>query len=81
MGLASSFKDLVYYHHGGEYGRVQADMVLEEPRVLHLDLKEVKWRLSSAGSQEKALIPHWMELEHRDLACCIWFGQGFHASG
>jgi hypothetical protein len=56
-------------------------MVLEEPRVLHLDLKEVKWRLSSAGSQEKALIPHWMELEHRDLACCIWFGQGFHASG
>ena len=42
MGLASSFKDLVYYHHGGEYGRVQADMVLEEPRVLHLDLKAAR---------------------------------------
>ena len=32
------FRGLVYYHHGGKHGSVQADMVLEkEPRVLQLD--------------------------------------------
>ena len=31
-------------------------MVLEEPRVLHIDLKATKRRLSSTGGQEEALI-------------------------
>ena len=39
MGLAYPFRGLVYYHHGRKYGSMQADMVLEEPRILHLDLK------------------------------------------
>jgi hypothetical protein len=31
---------LVHYHHGGEHGRVHADMVLEmELRVPYLDLQ------------------------------------------
>jgi hypothetical protein len=27
-GLAYSFRDLVHYHHGGEHGGTQADVVL-----------------------------------------------------
>ena len=39
LGLAYSFRGSVHYHHGRKHGNVQADMVLEELRVLHLDLK------------------------------------------
>ena len=39
LGLAYSSRGPVYYHHGGKHGSVQADMVLEEPRVLHLGPK------------------------------------------
>ena len=59
LGLAYSFKGLVHYHHGErrwEHGSLQADLVLEEPRVLHLDAKATRRRLSSAGSQEEALL-------------------------
>jgi hypothetical protein len=45
LGLAYSFRDLVYYHHGGKHGGRQADMVLEEEqRILYHNL---------AGSREK----------------------------
>ena len=37
LELAYSFSGLVHYHHGGKHGNMQADMVLEELRVLHLD--------------------------------------------
>jgi len=37
LGLAYSFRDSVLYHHGRKHGSVQADMVLEELRVPHLD--------------------------------------------
>ena len=38
LGLAYSFRGLVYYHHGKKHGSAQADTVLEkEPRVLYLD--------------------------------------------
>ena len=34
--LAYRLRGLVHYHHGGEHGSMQADMVLEkEPRVLY----------------------------------------------
>jgi hypothetical protein len=55
LGLACSFSDLVHYHHGGKTGSMQADMVLEEQRVLHLDLK----------ATEGGCVAHWVELEHR----------------
>jgi hypothetical protein len=45
LGLAYSFRDSVHYHHGEKYGCMQADMVLEELRVLHLDPKAARWRL------------------------------------
>ena len=38
-GLAYSCRSSVHYHHGGKHGIMQAAMVLEEPRVLHLDPK------------------------------------------
>jgi hypothetical protein len=37
LGLAYSFRGSLHYHHGRKHGIVQADAVLEEPRVLHLD--------------------------------------------
>ena len=42
-------------------------MLEKELRVLHLDLKAARKRLSSTGSQEEALFPHYAELEHRDI--------------
>ena len=56
MRLAYRFRDLVYYHHGGKHGSMQADMVLEkELRVLHLDPQ----------ATEGDSVPHWVEFEHR----------------
>jgi hypothetical protein len=54
LGLAYSFRGGIYYHHSRKYGGVQADMVLEEPRVLILD----PW------IAEGDCAPHWAELEH-----------------
>jgi hypothetical protein len=48
LGLAYRFRGLVQYHHGS----IQADMVLKEPGILHLDLKTLRKGLSSTGSQE-----------------------------
>jgi hypothetical protein len=38
-GLSYSFKCLVHYHYGWKHGSVQADMVLGELRIPHLDLQ------------------------------------------
>ena len=48
LGLAYSSRGPVYYHHGGKHGSVQADMVLEELRVPHLDPKAAR----------RGLLPH-----------------------
>ena len=39
LGLAYGFRGLVHYHRGRKHGSIQADMVLEVRRVLHLDPK------------------------------------------
>jgi hypothetical protein len=40
LGLAYSFRTLVYYHHNREHGGSQANVVLKkELRGLHLDPK------------------------------------------
>jgi hypothetical protein len=57
----------VHYHHDGKHGNIQAYLILEEPRVLQLDVKAARSRISLAGSQERGLLPQWAELEHRDL--------------
>ena len=54
LGLAYSFRGLVHYQHGRKHGNMQADMVLEELKVLHCDLKATRRRLTSAGCQEEA---------------------------
>jgi len=58
LGLAYSFRYLVHYL-GGKHGSVQAeaDRVLEELRVLHLDPK------AAAGN----FLPQWAELNPRSL--------------
>jgi hypothetical protein len=54
LGLAYSFIGSAYYHHGRKHGNmVQADMVLEEPRVLHLHQKEAS--ITSKGSQDQTV--------------------------
>jgi hypothetical protein len=52
---AYSFRDSAHYHHGKKHGSVQADMVLEELRLLHLDLQ----------AAEEDCVPHWVWLKHR----------------
>jgi hypothetical protein len=37
IGAGLQFRGSVHYHHGRKHGSVQADMVLEELRVLQLD--------------------------------------------
>ena len=53
MGFAYSFRRTVHYHHGGKHGSRQADFVLDELRVLHLDPKAARKELTSTGSQEE----------------------------
>ena len=47
MGLAYRFRGSVHYHQGRKHGSVQAHMVLEELRVLHLVPKAARRRLIS----------------------------------
>jgi hypothetical protein len=60
LGLAYRFKGSVLYHHDGKHGTMQGDIVIEEElRVLYLDLKADRRRLSSADRQEENGIPLW----------------------
>lgn len=40
--LAYSRRNLVHYHHSRNHGSMQADIVLEKLRVLHLDFKATR---------------------------------------
>jgi hypothetical protein len=55
LGLAYSFGGLIHYHHSRKHGNMKGGMVLETSRVLHLDWKAARTRLSSkqigGGSQ------------------------------
>ena len=53
LGLANSFKGSVHYHHGRKHSSIQADTVLEELGVLHLDPR-------AAGD----CVSQWAKLEH-----------------
>jgi hypothetical protein len=63
--LAYSFRDSVFHHQGRKHGVVQADMVLEELIVLHLDPKAARRRLSLIGSQEEPLFHTGLNLNTR----------------
>ena len=47
LGLAYKFRGSVPSHHDRKHGGLQADMALEEPRVLHLDPQATRKRLCS----------------------------------
>ena len=53
--------------------RQEADMVLQELTVLHLDPKVARGKLSSASSQEKGLFPDWagLSLSTGTLKACL----------
>jgi hypothetical protein len=55
--LVYRFRDSVHYHHGKKHSSIQADMALEEMRVLHLPPKEARSRVSS-GREEEGLKTH-----------------------
>jgi len=40
LQLAYSFRGSVHFHHGRNHGSVQADLVLEEPKVLDAQTAE-----------------------------------------
>jgi hypothetical protein len=66
--LAYRSRGLVHYHRSIKHGCIQADVVLEKDlRVLHLEPKATRRRLSSPGTQEEEgrCLLHWAELEHR----------------
>jgi hypothetical protein len=65
--MAHSLADLVRYGGEKEAWQPTADLGMEELRVLHLDPKAAKRRLSFAGSQEGSEILHWVGGEHEDL--------------
>jgi hypothetical protein len=47
-GLAYSFRGLVHYHHVRKQDSMPADVMLEELKVLHLDLKAARRKISSS---------------------------------
>ena len=57
LGLAYRFRGSVHYHQGRKNGSIQADMKLEEPKVLHRVPKADRGRLSS-GSLEEGFKAH-----------------------
>ena len=61
MALAYRLRHLVQYHQDRKHGSIQAGLVLEELRVLHLVLKANRWTPASrqlgGGSQSPS--PQW----------------------
>jgi hypothetical protein len=51
LGLTSCFRGSVHYHHDGKHDSLQADMLLEEVRVLHIDPKATGRKNSSSLSE------------------------------
>ena len=70
LGLAYSFRGLVHYQYGGKQGRVQADLVPEILKILHLDHQETEKGLSSLGSQDEPMILRWAKLGIGDPKAC-----------
>jgi hypothetical protein len=52
LGLAYRFRGSVHDHQGGKHGSIQADMVQEELRVLHLVPRANRKRLASRQQGE-----------------------------
>jgi hypothetical protein len=66
--LAYRFRDLVLYHHSRKHGSIQADIVLEKTRVLHIDLGaarrglfHIRRRLSIGVSKPTYEVTHLLQ--------------------
>ena len=68
LGLAYRFRGSVHYHHDRKHGSLQADIVLEEPRILHHDPEAVRrslsfyteWTLSIGASKPIPTVTHFL---------------------
>lgn len=59
MGLAYRFRGPVHFHHGGEHGSVQTNVVLEKKlRVLYLDPQ---------AAEAEGSVSYWQSLNKYDL--------------
>jgi hypothetical protein len=52
--MAYRFRSLVHYHHGGKHSSIQVDVLLEEIKVLYLDLKAARKSVSSTLGRASA---------------------------
>jgi hypothetical protein len=62
--MAYRFRGSVQCHHGGKHGNVQADMGLEELRVLRLDLKAVFQTTWRRVSKNTPTMTHFLKQGH-----------------
>ena len=63
LGLAYSFKYLVYYHYSRKHGSMKAAMMLKkELRILHLHEKAGRKKLSSSQTVGGAVL-NWPKLQ------------------
>ena len=62
MGLAYTFRGLVYYHHGGKQGSIQAVLVLE---------KDLRVLTSALKVAEGDSVTHWHSFSMYDLKACL----------
>jgi hypothetical protein len=56
--LLKQFQWFVHYRHGRKHGSIQANVVLEELSVLHLDQKAARRRLSLQPPAKLDIKPH-----------------------
>lgn len=56
LWLDYRFRGIHHCHNGRKCGTIQADMLLEEPKVLHLNLQAAEENCLHTGSQER--LPH-----------------------
>jgi hypothetical protein len=72
LGQAYSFRGSVHYHHGRKHDNIQADILLEGLKVLHLHSESARKRPSFLGSQEEGLFHiRWSLYIGGDLKACL----------
>jgi len=66
IGAGLQLQRFSLYHHARKHGSMQADMMLEELKVLHPDPKATRRRLFSSGSHEETLFQTGQGLSTRN---------------
>jgi hypothetical protein len=70
IGAVYTFRCSTHYHHGEKHNIMQAALVLEEPRILHLDPKAARKGLdfhtgqSFSTETSKSTVTHFLQQGH-----------------